>query len=107
MALLGKLGIELKKDLMDFDAVGCAIEMGLPVCISAKANLHIDFAHIAVMHTQHCVLRRLLLSKSKQTCECGYDRNRPCSSLLSPVNGGKRAAYGKIPVCEGPCGFII
>jgi hypothetical protein len=30
MALLGKLGIELKKDLMDFDAVGCAIEMGLP-----------------------------------------------------------------------------
>jgi hypothetical protein len=74
MALLGKLGVELKKDLMDFDAVGCGIEMGLPVCISAKANLHIDFAHIAVMHTQHCVLRRLLLSKSKQTCECGYDR---------------------------------
>jgi len=47
-------------------AVGCAIEMGLPVCISAKANFHVDFAGIAVTHTRHCVLRRLLLLKHQQ-----------------------------------------
>jgi len=41
--------------------------MGLPVCISAKANFHIDFAGIVVTCTWHCVLRRLLLLKCQQT----------------------------------------
>ena len=33
-------------------AVSCAIEMGLPVCISAKGNLYLEFAHITVMSTK-------------------------------------------------------
>jgi hypothetical protein len=32
-------------------AVGCTIEMALPVCVSAKANFYVDFASITVMST--------------------------------------------------------
>jgi len=75
------------------------MKMGLPVCVSVKANHYIDFAHIIVTCPQCCVLKRLLLLKSQQAHECGHVRNTPYSWCE------KKAAHGKIPV-QGSMGAL-
>jgi len=84
-------------------AVGCAIEMGLPVCVSAKANFHIDSAGITVTHTRRCVLRRLLLLKCQQMHALESESHLfLLRHLQSTMRVWKKSQIWKVSVCYHP-----
>jgi len=80
--------------------------MGLPVCVSAKANFHVDFAGIAVMRTRRCVLRRLLLLKHQQMCALESELHLfLLRHLRSTMRVWKKSQIWKISVCYHPDGL--